>query len=205
MTKDISSHDDAVALHRSTTATKKISHSLNHTKIVTFVSRGKRYRHIANRDQVIKLFQKLLSPPASTYPHQQHNRILFQVIDSSNTSQFTFQRQIEIAYNSDVVITPHGAYLSNMVFMRPYTLVIEVTCPFMSRVLGQAWVMYSHVADNFRIQYMRLFAPAFKLQNMPKFELPVSEVHRAASAILAYFHDRDTGAFPPPAPAPADS
>ena len=146
-------------------------HNSKSTKYVTFVTRGTRYRHISNLKDIIPIFHRIFQ--------NENLNIIFSIFDSSNTNN-TFQHQIEICRTSDVIITPHGAFLANIIHMRNTSLVMEITCPFRSTVMGQAWVIFSHVASDFGVEYMRLYSPFFRSQNIPKFELPKQEAERGA-------------------------
>ena len=49
-------------------------------------------------------------------------------------------------YALDVLISPHGAFLSNVIHMRPHTLLVEVTSPYRSKAINKEWSMFSNIA-----------------------------------------------------------
>lgn len=89
-----------------------------------YISRSDaKYRFVTNEDEVINILQK-------------YN---FEVIVPGKLS---FKEQINLFYNAKVIISPHGAALTNLVFCKPQTKVLELFAPeFVNQCY---WTVASH-------------------------------------------------------------
>lgn len=87
----------------------------NEPIVVTLCYRAKGQRHIRNIDVLIKLLNDNLSKSLYTFNHY----------DTSNNT-ILYQTQIDWVGRSHIVISEHGAFQSNLIYMRRASLLIDL-------------------------------------------------------------------------------
>eukprot|EP01041_Mallomonas_annulata_P001858 gene1858-3604_t len=91
------------------------SPSSTNNLIVTIAHRGSHKRHLANREDLASTLRSRL-PPSVTV----------RMFDTTNETLMTHLNQVKVAAESDVMIATHGAFISNVIYMREGTLLIEI-------------------------------------------------------------------------------
>ena len=114
---------------------KNSNQDLGHSKRKIYVSRANTYRRkISNESELLPIF----------------NKYQFEIIFPEN---LRFEDQIKLYYSSSVLIGLHGAGLTNMMFMQPGSIVIEI------RRKGDALNnCFFSMASDLNLNYFYLFA-----------------------------------------------
>ena len=81
----------------------------------------------------------------------------FEIVDFS-TRHFSVEEQIALLSSASVILSPHGASLTNLVYLNPPLSVIEI--------MGTrtAWAMYLHIASMLGFEYYGVFSEAYDEQ-----------------------------------------
>lgn len=159
-------------------------------KVVTFVTRGNRYRAIRNTDHMIDMIKQHLQNTTA------HIDVKYQMFNSE--SSHSFIEQVQLCQMSDVIVTPHGAFLSNIIHMRNTSLVVEVSksepkLNFRNTPPDQLhygpWQMFQNIASDFGVHFYRQHADDFMFEwNAGTFEVTDTEIMEMAVVIEKYFH-----------------
>ncbi|KAG2385922.1 hypothetical protein C9374_003071 [Naegleria lovaniensis] len=85
------------------------------SKIITLIDRNAYVRNVKNHNSILQLLKK-------TFPQHHVRDYIIQKLEPSHY----IQQVARVFYESDILISPHGASLSNILFSRPGTGIIEL-------------------------------------------------------------------------------
>lgn len=103
----------------------------NHEKNLK-VSSGKERREINNIDNLEKYLKNNCASFESLY-----------------LEELDFESQVKYFYHAKVIIGAHGAGLTNMLFCKPETIILEVTC-------GCTWFYFDKISSTLKLKHFKL-------------------------------------------------
>ena len=112
-----------------------------------YISRKKaRFRTVTNETEIIPILKKFN----------------FEIVYSEDLSP---QKQLELFSNTEYLISIHGAGLTNVIFMRPNTTLLELRKDTLGFVNGKLesnrlYNTYYHICDNTKMKYFYLNCPS---------------------------------------------
>eukprot|EP01038_Epipyxis_sp_PR26KG_P014856 gene14856-19967_t len=115
-----------VAYKLASTKTEILTHHFvkNAPIVISFVHRGlSASRHMNNVPTMTALLQK------EFIEKQHNNKFILHVIDSTNATR-GYAEQIRIVARSNIVISEHGAFQANMIYMRNGSLLVDMRGPY---------------------------------------------------------------------------
>ena len=141
--------------------------------IVTFSHRGMdASRHIANPSLMTSLLLEHL--PSSEYTAR--------TFQSSNTSVM-FYEQVALVASSHVVISEHGAFQSNLIYMRNSSLYIELRGNYGN---GHEYENFEALAEMFGVLYSKVITDGLTYHGQDDFNLTTSECMRVIEIVKAF-------------------
>jgi capsular polysaccharide biosynthesis protein len=75
----------------------------------------------------------------------------------------SYEEQVAIFANADVILAPHGAGLTNLTFCKPSTKVIEI---FNTKFKGQVHAFYFRISSNVNLDYYLMFGDPIESNNL---------------------------------------
>jgi Glycosyltransferase 61 len=140
--------------------------------VVTLCYRGKTAsRHMTNVELLISTLEKALTGPKFVFRH----------INSSNFS-VRFEEQIQWVARSHIVISEHGAFQSNMIYMRRGSLFIEMRGPYGHGEFRN----FELIAAMFGIYYNHVYTNDLATHRHTEFTIKEDECQKVAEIALAF-------------------
>ena len=65
-----------------------------------------------------------------------------------NMAGYTPNEQFELFYGNDIILCPHGGHLGNVVFIRPGSMLVEISCP------AYSWVTKTQIAPDMGVVHL---------------------------------------------------
>jgi len=118
-----------------------------------------------------------------------HQNISFFITIIDSNSPRSFDEQVDLFRSANVLITPHGAAMSNIIHMKNTSLIIELTAARSGRALStwiRTWFMYSNIADDFGVQLRKVFSDDLNSDYGNSFVINEKESVRCANLIIDF-------------------
>lgn len=113
-------------------------------------------------------------------------RVVVRLVDTSNTTQLSsFQSQVRLAAESHVLVGEHGAFHTNLVFMRQGGLFIDLRGDY----LNAATETFERLADLFDVNYKHVVTKAMTSHVQSSFVIGPDEVEAVGRIITSYLTD----------------
>lgn len=132
-------------------------------------------RHIANLELIQSLLSIAFPPP----------KFVFQSINSSNDMR-GYAEQIKMVAESQVVITEHGAFQSNLVYMRNGSLLVDLRGDYRHGEFAN----YLNLARMFGVFVEPVVTRGLTSHAYDEFNISASEVREIVSAVHSYIDSK---------------
>ena len=97
---------------------------------------------------------------------------------------FDYRSQIEMAYKADILITTHGGFQSNVIYMNEGSLMIELSDS--SYRLNEESENFRYLSQMFLVNYGRIHVESFKQLKQHRYSLSPSEISSILSIIKKF-------------------
>jgi len=148
-------------------------------RIVTIAHRGSHNRHMSNRNDLMATLQKHLPPYVSV-----------RLFDTTNTSLSHFT-QVVVAAESSVIITTHGAFEGNVVYMRETGLLIEIVGSYRNRMesgyMKEDSTNFRVLSNDFLVFHRSVTATGLGSHKQLSYYLQIREMEEICRIIKEYF------------------
>lgn len=166
-------------------------------RVITVTHRGqKTWRHVQNVDDIVKSLVSAVHPyviegkgeiPASVPQHVATDGspvYVLRIVDTSNVTQLrTFEDHVRLCASSHVIIAEHGAFHSNLIFMRQHALMIDLR----GNYNNPATVTFEQIAEMFGVYYKNVVTKGMLQHNQDSFVVAPNEVTEIRDIVLEYF------------------
>ena len=150
---------------------------------ITIAHRGNRTsRHLVNYHQ---LEGALLS---------RFNRsiVTVKVVDTTDKTQINkFEDQVKIAGKSDILIAEHGAFQSNLMFMKPKSLLIDLRGSYDNPAI----TTFANLAEIFNIYMKHVYASEMTDHQQQSFKITQGETDEVINLCKTYMYDKGVKNF----------
>lgn len=153
-------------------------HSITGPIVVTLSYRvAPASRHIRNAQTLINNLRDALSPSSTSA----EPAFIFRTHVSSNIS-ITYQDQMELVARSHIVISEHGAFQSNIIYMKKSSLFIEMRGSY-----GHGeFVNFEKIANMFEVHYAHVVTKALTSHKDAAFDISVEECGEIIDVVREY-------------------
>jgi len=129
-------------------------------------------RVIENQHEIIAALKLNFPPP------------IHRVITLNNSNpDLGYEAQLRAVSSAHVVITTHGAFEANMIFMLNRALLVEL----FGNIIHPPTHIFHRLALSFQLFYGRVHAASFKSMYQPSFNMSASEIRSVVTMVKQYF------------------
>lgn len=139
---------------------------------ILFSYRGRTHRHIENYPMLIDALQKAF-PPSNYSLH---------LLNNGNTT-LTAEVQIKAVASAHVVITNHGAFEGNLVYMRNSSLLVELC----GNYENDDFKLFQNFSREFGLYYARLQGDSLTDHNQLAYNMSGGEIEEVVRVVRDYF------------------
>ena len=147
---------------------------VNHAPIIiTIATRNAHTRHLTNYEYFLQALVRGL--PTS---------VVVRLIDTTNMS-FSALDQVRIAAESTIIIATHGGFISNVIYMRPYSLLIELRGIYEWEL---EYKNFETLSRNFLVHHKCVEISDLKTHKQKTFKIKYNETLCVSETIMKYLN-----------------
>jgi hypothetical protein len=134
--------------------------------------RGQTHRHIENYPALVAALTTAF-PPSSN--------VALTTMNNGNSS-LTAEMQLKAVADAHVVVTNHGAFEGNLVYMRNASMLVELV----GNYENEDFVLFQNYSREFGVFYARLQGVHLKDHNQPAYNLTDAEIQEVVTVVQQY-------------------
>ena len=144
---------------------------------ITLFDRTRNSRAIIKPNELVKYL-------AQSFPSPKYS-----VQFMSTSDKMTFEEQVYAMVETTVAIAVHGAFMSNVIFMRPQTLMIGLHGNYTNSFIAKNHLAYATMARDFLVYYENVTIADFDFHEKPRINISASEYDLIRIKLSEYFND----------------